>query len=89
MKTLILAGTLALFSHTTNANDIVQIDQAANAMDISQLQSLSHQNQDYTQAYANYRLAISANILGQPKLAGTALNNAQSNLEDHRSRTRL
>ena len=85
MKTILLLGSLsgilALCSQMVMATDIEQIDVAANRMNLEQLQTLSQQSQDYVQAYAHYRLAISANVLGQPVLASTALNSAQSGLE--------
>ncbi|AQS38459.1 hypothetical protein Sps_03323 [Shewanella psychrophila] len=85
MKTILrlnsLSGILALCSQMVMATDIEQIDAAANRMNLEQLHTLSQQSQDYVQAYANYRLAISANILGQPVVASAALNSAQTDLE--------
>lgn len=80
MKTLIMIAGLALFSQTANA-DIAAIDTAANSMNIKVLKQLASQEQDYGQAYANYRLAISANILGQKGLAISSLDSAQETLE--------
>ncbi len=82
MKAAILITTMALFSQTVHANDIPAIDNASNTMNITALQSLSQQTQGYEHAYANYRLAITANILGQRPLAKSALLAAQSTLED-------
>lgn len=82
MKAAILITTMALFSQTVQANEILSIDSASNTMNITALQGLSQQTQGYDHAYANYRLAITANILGQRPLAGTALSAAQSTLED-------
>lgn len=76
-----LISTLALSSHLAMASDLDRIDEAANTINITQLQHLSQQSEDYHQAYANYRLAITANILGQAPLATQALNDAQSRLE--------
>lgn len=80
MKTLIMITGLAIFSHTATA-DMTDIDSAANTMNIQQLKQFASQEHDYNQAYANYRLAISANILGQKTLAISALNKAQATLE--------
>ncbi|QFU24816.1 hypothetical protein FM038_023590 [Shewanella eurypsychrophilus] len=76
-----LSSVLVLCSQMAMANDIEQIDAAANTMNLEQLQTLSQQGQDYAQAYAYYRLAISANVLSQPTLANSALSHAQSGLE--------
>jgi tetratricopeptide (TPR) repeat protein len=80
MKTLLLIGSLTLISHASFA-DINQIDAAANTMNIAQLKQISSQTFDYEKAYAEYRLAITANILGQRQLASTHLDSAQANLE--------
>lgn len=82
MKTAILITTMALFSQTVHANEIPAIDNASNTMNLTALQSLSQQTQGYEHAYANYRLAITANILGQSPLAKSALLAAQSTLEN-------
>lgn len=80
MKTVVMIAGLALFSHTAHA-EIANIDAAANSMDINKLKQLVVTEHDYSQAYANYRLAISANVLGQPQVAKTALAQAQATLE--------
>lgn len=80
MKTLIMITGLAIFSHTAQA-DIASIDAAANSMDINKLKQLVVTEHDYSQAYANYRLAISANVLGQHQVAKAALTQAQNILE--------
>ncbi|PHQ75460.1 MAG: hypothetical protein COB74_04525 [Shewanella sp.] len=86
MQTFLLVGTListaAIFTLPVSANQITAIDAAANTMNLAQLETLGEQSQDYDKAYANYRLAIGANILGQPTLASAALNKAQNQLED-------
>jgi len=82
MKAAILITTIALFSQTAHANDIPAIDSASNAMNLTALQGLSQQTQGYENAYTNYRLAITANILGQQPLAKSALSEAQLTLED-------
>ncbi len=82
MKTAILITTMALFSQTVHANEIPAIDNASNTMNLTALQSLSQQTQGYEHAYANYRMAITANILGQQPLAKSALLAAQSTLEN-------
>ena len=86
MKTLLIVSSLALISShafaasPSNAN-ITCIDAASNSMNLAQLQQLSASTQDYDKAYANYRLAISANVMGQKVLASSALTNAQTALE--------
>jgi len=82
MKAAILITTIALFSQTAHANDIPAIDSASNAMNLTALQGLSQQTQGYENAYTNYRLAITANILGQQPLAKSALSEAQLTLEE-------
>ncbi|MCL1147437.1 hypothetical protein L2747_15630 [Shewanella marinintestina] len=85
MKTLLFVTSLgissALGSQIANAESIENIDAAANHMDVKALTDYAQQGNDYSQAYANYRLAISANILGQPKLAVSALEDAKETLE--------
>jgi tetratricopeptide (TPR) repeat protein len=80
MKTLLLITSLTLVSHTSFAN-ISDIDAAANTMNITELSQYSEQAIDYEKAYADYRLAITANIIGQRQLATDSLNNAQHTLE--------
>lgn len=80
MKTLIIATSLALLSPLSQANDITEIDSAANQMDIARLSQLSDQSQGYEQAYALYRMAISANILSQKDQAQAALTRAEKAL---------
>lgn len=82
MKAAILITTIALFSQTAHVNDIPAIDSASNAMNLTALQGLSQQTQGYENAYTNYRLAITANILGQQPLAKSALSEAQLTLEE-------
>jgi|GEM_PF-5240161 len=65
---------MALCSQTVHANEIQAIDSASNTMNIKALQGLSQQAQGYEHAYANYRLPITANILGQRSLATSALS---------------
>ncbi|GIU43904.1 hypothetical protein TUM4438_13870 [Shewanella sairae] len=85
MKTLLFVTSLgissALGSQIANAESIENIDAAANHMDVKTLTDYAQQGNDYSQAYANYRLAISANILGQPQLALAALEDAKETLE--------
>lgn len=80
LASLTLAAPLSLVSQLVFA-DINQIDNAANAMDVKTLTELTQTTQDYERAYANYRLAISANILGQKTVATNALDQAQQTLE--------
>ncbi len=82
MKLTILITTMALVSGLTHANEIPAIDAASNTMNLTALHKLSQQTQGYDQAYANYRLAITANILGQRDTAVNALTSAQSALEN-------
>jgi tetratricopeptide (TPR) repeat protein len=86
MKTLLLASSFIListhsFAATPSNTNITNVDAASNAMNLTQLQQLSGSTQDYDKAYANYRLAISANVMGQKTLASSALTTAQTTLE--------
>ena len=81
MKSLLLVTSMAIISQFAQADTISNIDAAANSMDVTTLQSLTTQGDDYQQAYAGYRLAISANILGQSQLAIDALETAIAVLE--------
>ncbi|WP_394202367.1 hypothetical protein [Shewanella waksmanii] len=80
MKTITLFATLAL-SSSLYAADISDIDNAVNHMAIDQLQTMAEQSQGYEQAYANYRLAISANVMGNNATAQKAIDAAQQTLE--------
>ncbi|MBW3515849.1 hypothetical protein KO537_14150 [Shewanella sp. NKUCC01_JLK] len=86
MKALLLASSFLListhsFAATPSNTNITNVDAASNAMNLTQLQQLSGSTQDYDKAYANYRLAISANVMGQKTLASSALSAAQTTLE--------
>ena len=86
MKILLLASSFLListhsFAATPSNTNITNVDAASNAMNLTQLQQLSGSTQDYDKAYANYRLAISANVMGQKTLASSALTTAQTTLE--------
>jgi tetratricopeptide (TPR) repeat protein len=83
MKSLLLVTSMAIISLFAQADStsISAIDTAANHMNVKSLQSLAQQGDDYQQAYAGYRLAISANILGQRDLAISALESAKDTLE--------
>lgn len=86
MKTLLLASSFLListhsFAATLSNTNITNVDAASNAMNLTQLKQLSGSTQDYDKAYANYRLAISANVMGQKTLASSALSAAQTTLE--------
>ena len=86
MKTLLLASSFLListhsFAATPSNTNITNVDAASNAMNLTQLQQLSGSTQDYDKAYANYRLAISAKVMGQKTLASSALSAAQTTLE--------
>ncbi|MGI2049493.1 hypothetical protein [Shewanella oncorhynchi] len=86
MKTLLLASSFLListhsFAATPSNTNITNVDAASNAINLTQLQQLSGSTQDYDKAYANYRLAISANVMGQKTLASSALTTAQTTLE--------
>lgn len=81
MKTLLLITSLTFASHNTLA-DIIDIDNAANTMDINALTQYSQNTSDYNNAYANYRLAITANITGKQELAQQSLTHAQHTLEN-------
>lgn len=86
MKTLLLLSSLALtcvpaFAASNSSPKIAEVDKAANTLNIDKLQQLSTATQDYEAAYANYRLAISANVMGQKTIADNALASAQASLE--------
>ncbi|AAN53438.1 tetratricopeptide repeat protein [Shewanella oneidensis MR-1] len=84
MKTLLLLSSLALACTSVvaaSSMNITAIDNAANTLGLDKLQQLSTVSQDYDSAYANYRLAISANVMGQKALANSALTSAQTSLE--------
>jgi tetratricopeptide (TPR) repeat protein len=80
MKTLLLITSLTLVSQTSFAN-INDIDAAANTLNISELTQYSENSSDYDKAYANYRLAITANIMGQRTIVAKSLTQAQQTLE--------
>jgi tetratricopeptide (TPR) repeat protein len=76
---MLLTSPLSLAQSSAS---IAAIDSAANSMNVATLTQLSQgADASYTSAYANYRLAISANILGQRKTAIQALALAQTQLE--------
>ncbi|MCE9776338.1 MULTISPECIES: tetratricopeptide repeat protein [Shewanella] len=75
--TLLLGLSLAL---STQAATIDEIDAAANQIDIDTLSLYADNSQGYQQAYANYRLAVSANILGQLQTRDQALATAAESL---------
>ncbi len=81
MKTLFIAVTLSLVSQSSMA-DISAIDSAANAMNINELKQISEQSVDYEHAYAEYRTAITANIVGQRGMFKRSLDEAQTTLEN-------
>lgn len=84
MKTLLLLSSLALACTSVvaaSSMNITAIDNAANTLGLDKLQQLSTVSQDYDSAYANYRLAISANVMGQKALANSALTSAQTSLD--------
>jgi len=86
MKTLLLLSSLTLactpaFAASNSSSNIAEADKAANTLNIDKLQQLSTVTQDYEAAYANYRLAISANVMGQKTMAENALASAQASLE--------
>ncbi|MGL4221955.1 MAG: hypothetical protein ACRCSS_15150 [Shewanella sp.] len=86
MKTLLLLSSLTLactpaFAASNSSSNIAEVDKAANTLNIDKLQQLSTVTQDYEAAYANYRLAISANVMGQKTMAENALASAQASLE--------
>lgn len=89
MKILLLMTSLGLFGYSGLANastmdlpaQLSDIDKAANSLNIEGLQQLTNTTQDYANAYANYRLAISANVMGQKSIASDALSAASHTLE--------
>jgi tetratricopeptide (TPR) repeat protein len=81
MKTLLIALS-ALTITAAQAATIEQIDAATNAMDLKLLASYAaEQTADYNNAYANYRLSITAGITSEKDQAEQALDQAQSTLE--------
>ncbi|NKF52174.1 hypothetical protein G3R49_16540 [Shewanella sp. WXL01] len=80
MKHLLLLSSLTFATFTAQAN-IEQIDLAASQVSTTKLAQLVEQTSSYEQAYANYRLAITANITGQSQLTKTALKDARESLE--------
>ncbi|WP_220488084.1 M48 family metallopeptidase [Shewanella sp. SR44-3] len=70
------------FSLAQSSASIEAIDSAANTMNVASLKQLSQGFEaSYASAYANYRLAITANIMGQRNTAMQALELSQSQLE--------
>lgn len=81
MKTLLMTIS-ALTLTAAQAATIEQIDAAVNRMDLNQLAVYAAENPaDYNKAYANYRLSITAGLVGQKQQAEQALDLAQSTLE--------
>lgn len=85
MKTFLLLSSLALacapvFAASNSSSNIAAIDKAASTLNIDKLQQLSTTTQDYEAAYANYRLAISAND-GTKPWRNKPLTSAQTSLE--------
>ncbi|ABE56748.1 TPR repeat [Shewanella denitrificans OS217] len=79
LTSMMLISPLSL---AQSSSSIAAIDSAANSMNLAGLTRLSQgTDASYATAYANYRLAISANILGQRNTATQALGLAQTQLE--------
>ena len=76
--TVTLLTTLPTFAGQV---EIDQIEQAAGVLDVKTLAQLSENTQDYDQALAYYRLALSLNLKGQTSEASDALDKAMSLLE--------
>ena len=86
MKSLLTIGVFissALISTTVFANqsEINTIELASMQLNEQTLSQAIESNQGYTQALANYRLALSQNIHGKQQAAITTLHNAIQNLE--------
>ncbi|NVK24273.1 MAG: tetratricopeptide repeat protein [Gammaproteobacteria bacterium] len=82
-KNLVLTSSL-LFSTTIFAGqeNIDQIEQAAGSLNINQLMEIKDSLQGYDRALAHYRLALSANLTEQTKLAKQSINLAIELLEE-------
>ena len=76
MKSLTLIAAISLFSPLGFATTIESVDAAANQLDVQTLEQLSQQASGYTKAYADYRLAISANLRADADKAEAALEQA-------------
>ncbi|WP_394129255.1 hypothetical protein [Shewanella maritima] len=79
MKNLLLSFSLIIATPFAHAS-IDQIDNAVNNKDIKGLKQLAQQTSGYQQAYADYRLAITANIVGQRQLTASSLERAARTL---------
>ena len=84
MKSLLLITSIFVSQSTfalTNQEAITEIDNAMDTLNISKLQQLTTETNDYAKAYANYRLGVAANIAGQKDKAQSALSKAAATLE--------
>lgn len=82
--TSITLGALSLCSTIVLAEQatIDRIESAARQLDVSTLESLKVGNDDYDNALAGFRLAISYNVRQQSDKANTALDNTIRTLEE-------
>lgn len=79
MKKLIISAALLCISGSGLAHTPSDIERASDRVDLVSLQQYSkHAESDYALAYANYRLAVVANIMGQQQQAQQALQEAAS-----------
>lgn len=78
MKRLLIATTLLLSSTAASAYSIAEIDQAASAMNMDQLQAYAQEiERPYTKAYAHYRVAVTASTLEDEAVLREALASAE------------
>ena len=84
MKTFVLLTSIFASQSVTaltTQEAISEIDRAMDTLNISKLQQLSSETSDYAKAYANYRLGVSANLVGDKAQAQDALTQAANLLE--------
>lgn len=82
LLTLIVASGITLFNPLAQAGGIDSVDAAANTLNLPALEQLSEQLTGYEKAYADYRLAITANLNDKQDMARQALSDAQAQLID-------
>ncbi|MBM7072299.1 tetratricopeptide repeat protein [Shewanella sp. 202IG2-18] len=84
MKTLLLVTSIltssSVFALTTE-EAITATDNAMDTLNIQKLQQLATETSDYANAYANYRLGVTANLTGNTDKAQLALSKAAEILE--------
>ena len=84
MKSLLLITSIFVSQYTfalTNQEAITETDTAMDTLNISKLQQLTTETADYAEAYANYRLGVAKNLIGDKNMAQQALSKAAATLE--------